>query len=453
MGAAPGLRGSGGVIVTFTNHFSVVDDAIGPQPWMQLRLVGSVEADSVSKNYDPNDGQAKNDLLQTMRTSWTNNSPVTQYVYGMVSKSGSQVTLQSRSRGYLTTGHGVTVGAAGAAVTTVEVSRFGVGTDLGNGGILGLGGEFGISELRQNSTTIPLLPNLTGWFIVAPGETFNAAVEVRFVSENWEATIISGGDADTESKVITGDVRVDLFAVPAVVAPGARNQPSIVGGSANVRSAVTNTVNTVVTSPTGLGSGDILVAITANSYGFANSSAPVESGWTLLHSRSETELFGITNGLNFRVYVRRLTGAPAASYGFTNGAASEQVAVLLGLRSVTPPDSVDGMSWYVSSNLSRNGFFNRDRQQIAPTINKSGQLLLALSYYSHPIWRAPLTQTAPAGMTKIADFTGGVGALCLAVLNSPPSPTGDRVFTPSTQEIEPLGYSVAASILVPGSRS
>lgn len=438
--------------MTYTDHFSVVDEAIGPQPWMQLRMVASGSVQSVSKSYDPNDGVAKNDLLQSTRVQWTNNSPITQYVYGIVTKSGSQVTLQSRSRGYLSTGHGVTIGSAGAAVTLVEASRFGVGTDLGNGGILGLGGEFGISELRQNSTSIPLMPNLTDWFIVEPGQTFNAALEVRFISENWEATIISGGDADTESKIITGDARVDLFAVPAVDPPGPRSTPTIVGGSANVKSAITNTVNTTVTSPTGLTAGDTLVAIVANSYGLANSTTPVESGWTQLHGRSETELFGITNGLNFRVYVRNLTGAPAASYSFTNGFGSEQLGVLLGLRNATPSDSTDGLSWYVASNLSRNGFFNRDKQQIAPSVSKSGQLLLALSYYSHPIWRSPLTQTVPAGMTKIADFTGGVGALCLAVLASPPSPTGERVFTPNTVDIEPLGYSVAASILVPGSR-
>lgn len=451
MGADSGVRHPGGCLMTFTDHFSVVDEAIGPQPWMQLRQVNSVEVESVSKNYDPNDGINKNDLLQSTRIEWTNNTPVTQNVYGMVSKSGSQVTLQARSRGYLSTRHGVTVGAAGAAVTLSEVSRFGVGSDLGQGGLLGFGGEFGISELRQNSTTIPLMPNITGWFLVAPGETFCAEVDVTFISENWENTPIAGGDADTESKVITGDLRVDLFALPSVITPGPRTVPTIVGGTTNVRSAITTTTTTTVTTPTGLTTDDLLLAIVANSSGLPNATTPAEGGWALLHSQTATELLGLVNGVNLRVFIRKITGSAAGSYSFTNSFGSEQVAVLVGLRNAVSYDSSEGLNWYVSSRLTRYDFFNRFKTQAAPSISKSGQLLLAASYFSHANYQSPIAQTAPAGMTKVGDFTGSVGALSLAFLNSPPNPTQDRTFTPDKVP-EFLGYSVSTSILVPGTR-
>ena len=135
-------------MTTFSDHFDSDDVYIAPQPWMQLRSVASVEAASVSRNYDPSDGVNKNDLIQTLEASWTNTSPVPQQVYGLVTKSGSQVTLQCRSRGYLAMGHAVHVGTGVPSLDLIEVSRFGVGSDLGNGGLLNIGGAYAISELR-----------------------------------------------------------------------------------------------------------------------------------------------------------------------------------------------------------------------------------------------------------------------------------------------------------------
>ena len=453
MGEASRLRTPCGVTVTFPAHFSVVDDAIGPQPWMQLRLVKSATAESVSKNYDPNDGRAKNDLLQLVSTTWTNNSPVTQYVYGMVSKSGSQVSLQCRSRGYLQTNHGVTVGAAGASVIVSEASRFGVGSDLGNGGLLlsGIAQEFGVSEYRQNSTTIPLMPNLTGWFVVAPGESFNTTVEVRFISEFWENVSIGGGDADTESKVITGDVRVDVFALPAVVAPAPRSNPTIVGGTSNVKSAVSNDWPTSVTTPSSLATGDILMAIVANQYGLPATAAPEQAGWTLLHGRSDTDFLGLLNGSNLRVYIRTVSGSMAGSYSFTNNAGSQQIAVLMGLRDSVPHDAAEGLNWQVGSSLNGYSLFDRFKAQAAPSLSRSGQMLLAVSYFGHEGFQYPVTQTAPAGMTKIADVTASGSTMALAYMTSPPNPTLDRVFTPNKIPIFG-GYALSASILIPGAR-
>lgn len=437
--------------MTFPDHFSLVDDAIGPQPWMQLRLVATGAVDSVSKNYDPNDGLVKDDVLQSVSAAWTNNSPITQYVYGMVTKSGSQVSLQCRSRGYLSTRHGVAVGAPGATVSMAEASRFGVGTDLGNGGLLAIGGAFGISELRQNSTSIPLMPNITGWFVVEPGQTLTAAVEVRFVSDFWENTLVDGGDADTESKVITGDVRVDLFAVPAVVAPRPRLTPTVVGGAANVRSAATNTVATTVTTPSGLVAGDVLLAIVANQYGLPSSTSPLQSGWALVHSRSDSDFLGLINGSNLRVYLRTITAAPPASFSFTNTVATEQIAVLVGLRNAVPHDAAEGLNWYVASSLNSYSLFERFKAQAAPSVSRSGQMLLAMSYFGHDLFQSPVVQAAPPGMTKLVDVSAGGSTLGLAVLNNPPNPTGDRLFAPNKIPVFG-GYGLTASIVVPGAR-
>lgn len=437
--------------MTFAEHFSDVGDELAPQPWMQLRQVQSGLVESVSKSYDPNDGTVKNDFLQSLTVQWTNNTPVSQWVYGMVSKSGSQVTLQARSRGYLSTRHGVTVGSAGAAVPMTEVSRFGVGSDLGNGGLLTFGGEYGISELRQNSMTVPLMPQITGWFLVAPSETFNAAVDVTFISENWENTPIAGGDADTESKVITGDVRLDLFAIPTVTTPPARVTPTIVGGLSNVKTATTLTDSTTVTTPSNLTTDDMLIAVVANGLGLANDTTPVQSGWSLLHSRSASGPLGILNGVNLRIYARRITTGTASSYSFTNSFGAEQIAVLLALRNSVPLDAAEGLNWYVSSTLTSYNFFNTFQSQAAPSINRAGQLLLTLSYFSHASLQLSIPQSPPSGMTEIIDCTGALGSLSLAYLNSPPTPTQDRTFIPA---IAPdfNGYAVAASIVVPGAR-
>ena len=447
MGTIAGLRHPGRFVMTFAEHFSVVDNAVGPQPWMQLRCVKTAEVASVSKNYDPNDGLAKNDLLQTLDASWTNNSTVNQYVYGMVTKSGSQVSLQCRSRGYLSTSHGVIIAATNSALTTVEASRFGVGTDLGLDGLLAFGGAFGISELRQNSTTIPLMPQLTGWFLVAAGATIHARVEVRFVSEYWENTQITGGDADTESKTITGDLRLDLFAVPTVSTPKTRATPTLVGGTSNVKTATTVTNPTSVTTPSGVTTGDQIVAVVVNQFGLASDMNPVQTGWNLLHSRNDG-----ADGLHdvhMKIYVRSATASEPASYSFTNSFLAEQTAVLIGLRSSVSITAVEGVGWYAASNLSRYKIFE---DHVAPSVNKSGQMLIAASYINHNALLL-LTQTVPPGMTSLVQVSpeGTSGSLCIAYLNNPPSPTLERKFTTS---YNPLfnGHTIAASIVVPGSQ-
>lgn len=441
--------------MSFADQFEIVDGAVGPQPWMQLRAVATGSADSVSKTYDPTDGWAKNDTLQTVTVTYTNTTPVAQWVYGMVSKSGSQVTLQCRSRAYISTGHAVWTGASGGtpSLTTIEVSRFGVGTDLGAGGILSIGGAFAISELRGNSATIPLMPHVTQWYLVGAGQKFAAQVVVKFVSEKWENTLIDGGDGNTESKVITGDLRVDLFAVPSVSVPLPRLTPTVVGGGSNVKydrqisTGFTGTQTTVLV-PTGTAAGDVLVAIVCNNQSVLGAVGPVASGWTLLHDRNAGILGGELD-VHMRMYIRTATASEPASYLFTNSLLAEQTAVIMAIRNSVPYESALGLDWYVSTNVSSYKFVE---EQVAPSIGRDGQLLLGVSFFAHALIQSPITQTPPSGMTELVDIPGAGTTLEICSLTGPPNPTLERKFTPSAVPVF-SGHSITAAILIPGAQN
>lgn len=242
------------------DHFSQVDGVIAPQPWMQWRHVGSVAAATKSGTYGVTTASGtdssstslfgnlgglfgslfgslssvfgsfssllgggtsasaagnKNDLLHSLQLSWTNTSPIDQEVYGLITRGGARVTLQARSRGglFLASGYKQDVSDPGPLV---EASMLGVGADIGRGGTLATGTSFCVMEARQNSVTIPLAPERTGWWKLPPGQTITAKAELRFISEFWENTQIDGGDSDSESSYETGDTRLDLFAVPVI---------------------------------------------------------------------------------------------------------------------------------------------------------------------------------------------------------------------------------------------
>ncbi|UYL88142.1 hypothetical protein SEA_EVAA_31 [Gordonia phage Evaa] len=196
------------------DHFHEDDGAIGPQPWMQYRQVATVSAASKAGSYPVAGGGPKNDLLQTAKVSWVNNTPVSQYVYGLVTRAGAAMALQGRSRAHLVAYHGLSMAAGDPPL--VEVSRFGVGLDVGAGGTFGNNAAFGVAEQRQNSHTMPLMPSVTGWTLLTPGQMFTGMVSLRFISEFWETQAVAGGEEGSESSYISGDTRLDLFAVPVV---------------------------------------------------------------------------------------------------------------------------------------------------------------------------------------------------------------------------------------------
>lgn len=197
------------------DHFAVVNGVVIPQPWMQWRVIRSIEADSRAASFAVTGGMNKNDLIHSLRLGWTNLTPVAQQVYGLITRGGARVSLQARSRGYLQVASGYKLDPADAGPLVVA-SRFGVGADMARSGVLSTGTTFCVIEERMNSVTFPLAPERAGWQRVNPGQSITAKVEVRFLSEQWETGTIDGGGSGSESSYESGGTRLDLFAVPVI---------------------------------------------------------------------------------------------------------------------------------------------------------------------------------------------------------------------------------------------
>jgi hypothetical protein len=198
------------------DHFYVADGRLTPQPWMQQRRVAHSEAAAGTASFGVTGGGNKSDTVQRVTASWLNTSPIPQLVHGSVTHGGSRVTLQARSRGYLSIWSGI--GKGGLPVLT-ESSRFGVGADQGLGGMLAIGTGFCDAEVRQNSRTFPIAPETVGRLRLEPGEEAVGEMEVRFVTERYESASIDGGDIEAESSFHTGAVAIDLFATPVIDPP------------------------------------------------------------------------------------------------------------------------------------------------------------------------------------------------------------------------------------------
>lgn len=210
-------------------HFQVNDaGAIAPQPWMQYRQVAGDSVAAKSGSYAPTvsgdiiaefQTNTKNDLLQDLTVAWTNDTPIDQWVYGIITVAGSRVSLQARSRGGLSMVSGYQEGTPLPGTTVLPMtscSVLGCGCDMGAGGILAAGTAFCIMEVRQQSTSYPLAPERAGWHQLAPGVTFTGQVQCYFTSDYWETSSIEGGNLDTESDYLAGAIRLDLFALPVL---------------------------------------------------------------------------------------------------------------------------------------------------------------------------------------------------------------------------------------------
>lgn len=420
------------------DHFLIEDESVSPQPWMQYRHLAAGEAASVSRSYGVSGGGNKNDPLHTVEAEWTNNSPITQWVYGMVTRGGSSVALQARSRGYIVQSHGYEITSGAPSIDLVDVSRFGIGGDYGKAGLLATGTGFAVSEIRQNSTTIPLMPYLTGWFPVPPGDTFYAKVVLRFVTEYWESTAISGGDTGSESTIISGDTRLDLYAIPTTTTPPSRLTPSVIGAEHSIN----YTFATDVDVPAGTAAGDVLLAVVCNTFGLISDITPGEGGWAEIHSRD-----GGWEDTHMKVYWRVATGSEPSSYTFNNALLAEEIVQLVTIRDAEP--SLIDAPWHIASSVSTY-WWKKALGNTAPEINRAGQLLLCFSYIPHQVFQS-LNQTPPDGMTEIRDDDGSYSTMASAYLYDPPRPTVPRVFLPSQQPVW-AAKSVSLTILIPGAQ-
>lgn len=436
--------------MTHPDHFAIIGDALVPQPWMQLRWVARDEVAGVSRSYEVAGGVAKNDPVLNVQTHWTNNTPLPQWVYGMVSNGGNAVFLQGNSRAYLLEKHGFLIApdTDDGDIAMVEVSKTGTGFDIGKAGTLGTNGAFGISEYRAHSGSYRLMPQMTGMTLVAPGEKFNARVELSFKSDLWNATSLDGGETGSESGFVAGGYAIDLYALPALTPPGPRPVPTILSGSVAYDTQLTS--STVVDVPADATEGDVLVAITGNQLGLASAIAPVESGWTELLVVNDGQ-FGFADA-HLKAWMRPATADEPATYSFTNSLLAQEITALFAVRDAAL-NVEEG--WHAASALRRQ-FWERAPDHVAPSIEANGQLLICVSYFAKPPFPlvGDITQTPPEDMTELLDAAKSASSMAIAYMADPPNPTGDRGFVLSDEPLGLLGSlpnrTIAATILIPG---
>ncbi|WP_074322373.1 DUF7172 family protein [Mycobacteroides abscessus] len=394
------------------DHFEIINGAIAPQPWMQLRAVATAQVGPKSVEYDSSGGGAKNELVYKLQTDWTNNTPMRQMVYGLVTNGGQQVALQARSRAYLEYQHGFEISADGADIPMVPVSRFGGGADIGQAGILSVGTGFCVHDVRMNSTTHMFMPHITGWIPVEPGERFNARVELWFKSENWENSMIDKGDQGTESLYRDAGTRLDLFAVPELGEAIVRSTPTVVGASWNIETDTTVAVN----KPAGTAEGDFMIAVVGNASGNA-SQVTIPAGWTLLDQYDGG--FGV---LHVKVVTKIAGPAEPSTYtfGHTGFPLSEGLAQIVTLRGVDPAVLPDVALQFTKPSLLGG------KNTMLPSIVSYNKLMLAFSFVNQLVGQ--IYQTPPPGMTELTDDQGDYNALSIAYQANPPIPTGLRPF-------------------------
>lgn len=431
----------------------MTDGVLSPQPWMQLRCVSTGHTDSVARNYGATGGQDKDEVYQTLTVTWTNNTPMYQYVYGLVHQGGCAVSLQARSRGYLRMSHGMSVALeprADPVSDLVEVSRFGGGADVGVGGTLGIGTDFCMHEVRSHSTSIPLMPHKTGWVAVSPSQTVTASVEVRFVTENWEATSITNGKENTDCTVVAGELTLDLFAVPVIESPPPRLTPTIVGKTLGIE----RSKDVKVAKPAGTQAGDVLLAICGNNYGDQKKMIP-PPGFITLHTVNDKR-FAASLDAHVKVFAKLATGSEPDSYTFENVFGSEQIVALMSLRNaIMPSTGADSNGWSVGS--TRVKWKKTGDMHTAPSMATNGQLLICASFFAiadYPFDQTgpvQVQQNAPSGMSVVTGINGSSSTMLVTKLDNPPNPTQERIFT-----TEPRAYfygsAAALAILVAGTQ-
>jgi hypothetical protein len=408
--------------MTTPEHFSVVDDRLSPQPWMQLRNVSHDEVGPVSKSYKPADGKAKDELVQNVQTHFTNNTPMNQWVYGMVTQGGAQVTLQVRSRAFLSTSHGVLIAPDAEADDFVmrEQSRFGVGADIGLGGLLATGSAFGEAEVRGHSNTVPLMVDTTGWFLVEPGEKFNARVEVSFVSDKWEASRIDGGDDESESKFIAGDLAIDLYAVPAL-------SQSVEPAEITVASAVSDCGYDELfdlLSPL-VDIGDTILAYVttaAHVVGVGDQYIePLYDAWNKLHSREAPD------GSGFAIYALLVDEDTPDHFQFTAPPFVENIISLIPVAGGLPVrDNEDNLLWSIASRITGSRLFS---EHTAPSLNIPGQgLIIGNVVFDPDGLTLDFDVDLPDGFVTVVKILCATSALILGFLAHPSRPTLDWPF-------------------------
>jgi hypothetical protein len=191
------------------NHFDPNGGAPTPQEWLQLRHVSTAFAAGVDNADVPLSGSLPNILIHTLQASWLNNTPIPQQCYGLITRGGSEYSLQAPLAWTMNQSHGTVVGVAPADPALTLVSKFGGWIDAGIFIPSGLP-VYMVMEDRIG----PRTALIGGTVTVNPGETYKAKAEVRMVATVWSNTGPDGGTSENERRFMSGDTRIDLFSYP-----------------------------------------------------------------------------------------------------------------------------------------------------------------------------------------------------------------------------------------------
>lgn len=198
------------------DHFDVNPDGeMTPNPVLQWRHVATNELGSFTEFYDVDAGSQAEDLGE-FQVSWTNTAAVSMQVYGILTRGGTAVVSTARTRLYLETYFGQTSGAAPADPTASTL----IGR-MGNGGDFQLArtptdpsnANFGLIQTRQAERSSLIGSTVT----LTTGQQYKLRVRLRVDAGFWETLPPDGGDAETLLSVLTGESRLDLFALPVIV--------------------------------------------------------------------------------------------------------------------------------------------------------------------------------------------------------------------------------------------
>lgn len=196
-----------------TDQYDMVDGThLQPKPHMQWRHVATNVLASNTYNFTVVQASAPAQDLAQLQVQWTNTSPISQKVYGMLTRGCTEVVTQARQVAYCETYWGAAQGAAPADPTaSTFIGRFGNGSDCGVFPSGGTNALYLITDTRTLERTYPV-----GNVITLPaGHTYKLRIRLRYDAAQWETVGVDGGNTtETECSLVTGASRLDLFSVP-----------------------------------------------------------------------------------------------------------------------------------------------------------------------------------------------------------------------------------------------
>lgn len=198
------------------DHFDVDESgAMTPNPVLQWRHVATNVMSGFSESYTVDGGDQAEDLGE-VQVAWTNTAAESMMVYGLLTRGGTTVIATARTTLYVETYYGQDSGVAPADPTaSTLIGRVGNGIDLqlARSPVDNSNANFGIVQTRQAERSSLVGPTVT----LDTGEEYKLRIRLRVDAGFWETLPPEGSAAETQLSVLTGDTRLDLYALPVIV--------------------------------------------------------------------------------------------------------------------------------------------------------------------------------------------------------------------------------------------